>query len=296
MTITRMASALVLCAVSAGCSNMIYYYQTDKFSLGVEGRPDSTAPISGNFGFKQRIVTVVPSKDDKALFEGQPEEDAVSMVSYFDFKLKDADWTWLDPLTVNTALITGQAAAELSDDQAKGAFRALSTANLDVSRETWTAFGLIYDNRGSMPHTEELRELLDDLNEASAAILATAVPYPSYRRNEAVAPALPLVTERQFAIPAPEADVSDFDRLLVLHGDLLQSVENLEAWRTKDASSNGYRLKHDGTTSDGDDALTRDLKLELAAQRDQLTDIERDADVGSAIRGVIRKYTDFLHQ
>ena len=52
------AAALFL----GGC-NSIYYYETDKVNLSLEARPDSTAPIQGNLGVKQRIVALVPKRN-----------------------------------------------------------------------------------------------------------------------------------------------------------------------------------------------------------------------------------------
>ena len=124
MTITRLLALALVCAGLAGCTNSIYYYQTDKFGLGVEGRPDSTQPVSGTFGFKQRVVTIVPSKDDVVPEVDTPTQEAMSLISYFDFKLKDKPGTMLDPLTVNTALITGRAASELNKTEAQTAFSA----------------------------------------------------------------------------------------------------------------------------------------------------------------------------
>ena len=118
----------LLCASLAGCTNSIYYYQSDKFGLGVEGKPDATQPVSGTFGFKQRVVAIVPPKDPVKAGEEAPHEEAMSLISYFDFKLKDKPGTMLDPLTVNTALITGRAASELNKTEAQTAFSALASA------------------------------------------------------------------------------------------------------------------------------------------------------------------------
>jgi hypothetical protein len=59
-----MIVALMLAGLfgAAGC-NAIYFYETDKVSLTVEVRPDSTGPVQGNFGLKQRVVAFVPKRN-----------------------------------------------------------------------------------------------------------------------------------------------------------------------------------------------------------------------------------------
>jgi hypothetical protein len=56
---------LVAVLAVAGC-NSIYYYNSDKVSLTLEGRPDPSAPVSGNLGIKKHIVLVVPSTEKPA--------------------------------------------------------------------------------------------------------------------------------------------------------------------------------------------------------------------------------------
>lgn len=111
-----------------GC-NSIYFYETDKYSLTVEGRPDVTSPVSFNFGVKQRIAAVVPEKGIKncedASINGANNEknddnckvdnngEAVALMSYFNLDKENEDGWLNDPITVETAFITGKVAASL---------------------------------------------------------------------------------------------------------------------------------------------------------------------------------------
>lgn len=53
-------SSCLLLSLTA-CTNALYFYETDKISLTLEARPDSSQPVQGNFGLKQRIALVTPS-------------------------------------------------------------------------------------------------------------------------------------------------------------------------------------------------------------------------------------------
>jgi hypothetical protein len=63
-TLTRflLIATAAASAALAGC-NAVYFYETDKISLTVEVRPDSTGPVQGNFGLKQRVVAFVPKRN-----------------------------------------------------------------------------------------------------------------------------------------------------------------------------------------------------------------------------------------
>lgn len=68
-------SVLAALLLLAGCHS-VYFYETDKISLTVEVRPDSTGPIQGNFGLKQRVVAFVPPRADAKRMERSPEPPA----------------------------------------------------------------------------------------------------------------------------------------------------------------------------------------------------------------------------
>ena len=90
------------------CSNALYFYETDKISLLVEARPDSSQPVQGNLGLKQRVALVTPSTKN-------PEGDALSSISSFRFNI--ASEPGFNPVTIQSALITGEAASCLNQEQ-----------------------------------------------------------------------------------------------------------------------------------------------------------------------------------
>lgn len=59
----RLTGALVLAIAFTwlnGCSNALYFYETEKIAMNLEGRPDSSQPVQGSLGLKQRVAIVVP--------------------------------------------------------------------------------------------------------------------------------------------------------------------------------------------------------------------------------------------
>ena len=108
--------AAVLALAGSGCTNALYFYETGKISLTVEGRPDSTQPVQGNLGYKQRTAVVAPGKVDRATGRST---DSASMISSFRFGTKDK-------ISIRTALITGQAARCLDDSGAQAAARVVA--------------------------------------------------------------------------------------------------------------------------------------------------------------------------
>ena len=107
--------ALSAAFLLGGCTNALYFYETGKISLTLEGRPDSTEPVQGNLGFKQRTAVVAPGKLDG---DGKAVMDSGSMISSFRFGTKDK-------ISIHTALITGQAARCLDDTEAQEAATAI---------------------------------------------------------------------------------------------------------------------------------------------------------------------------
>lgn len=105
-----------LALAGSGCTNALYFYETGKISLTVEGRPDSTEPVQGNLGYKQRTAVIAPGKVDPTTGNST---DSGSMISSFRFGTKDK-------ISIRTALITGQAARCLTDPQAQQAARVVA--------------------------------------------------------------------------------------------------------------------------------------------------------------------------
>jgi hypothetical protein len=102
--------------VTSGCTNALYVYQTEKFALSLEGRPDSTQPVQGSVGGKERVAIVAPAK---ATTGGAQAGEAVSLLSYFEFKTTEPKAKeFFGGVRVRTALITGEAASTLNEDAA----------------------------------------------------------------------------------------------------------------------------------------------------------------------------------
>ncbi len=105
---------LFLSLLLTGCANSIYFYETEKISLTVEARPDSTQPVQGNLGIKQRVAMIVPKKSN----EDGKDGEALSTVSSFDFRIKDDEnFFQFNPILIRTAFVTGEAADKLYDKE-----------------------------------------------------------------------------------------------------------------------------------------------------------------------------------
>ena len=121
---------LVLVAGLNACSNALYFYETEKVSLTVEARPDSSQPVQGSLGVKQRVVLLAPKK--------QENDDAVAAISSFSFKVKEVDWAF-NPVLIQTAFITGDAAKLLTPAQAQNAAAAIALNGIKTSSSDITA-------------------------------------------------------------------------------------------------------------------------------------------------------------
>jgi len=97
----RLATLLAVAGGVPGCYNAVVFYETGKASLTIEGRPDPSAPVQGNLGFKQRSVVVAPPQDDG---------EAAAMISSFRFGKPPG---LFGPVDIRTALVTGEAATAL---------------------------------------------------------------------------------------------------------------------------------------------------------------------------------------
>ncbi|SET50738.1 hypothetical protein SAMN05216326_13153 [Nitrosomonas marina] len=103
---------LFLSLLLTGCTNSIYFYETEKISLTVEARPDSSQPVQGNLGIKQRVAMIVPRKSNNEDGDGE----ALSTISSFDFRIIDTPKKF-NPILVRTAFVTGDAADRLYDNK-----------------------------------------------------------------------------------------------------------------------------------------------------------------------------------
>lgn len=156
--------ALCLACFLPGCTNALYFYETEKISLIVEARPDSTQPVQGSLGIKQRVVLIAPKKSDaskKNNISDTPKkndncdppkkidnDDAVSAISSFSFNIIPKAGTIFNPVLIQTAFITGDAAACLKETEAQNAAQAIQqdlvvtpvTKDLQSRRENAAAF------------------------------------------------------------------------------------------------------------------------------------------------------------
>jgi len=95
-----------------GCVNPpMYFYETEKISLTVEARPDSSQPVQGSLGIKQRLALIAPKKNQNDSSKGAGE--AVSALSSFSFKIMPKENNLFDPVLIQTAFVTGEAATKL---------------------------------------------------------------------------------------------------------------------------------------------------------------------------------------
>jgi hypothetical protein len=136
-----------------GC-NSIYFYETEKVALNIEGRPDATRPVSGTFGASMHVAAVVPSKNSD---ENGPPGEAMSLISYFNFEKDDANTRnpFDDPLTIETVLITGAAHEKLKE---KGAAANVFNALSEVAAKKAAK---------SVPEEKEnISDLMTEINEA----------------------------------------------------------------------------------------------------------------------------------
>ncbi len=126
-----LSGALLICC---SCSNTLYFYETEQISLTVEGRPDSTQPVQGNLGIKQRAVLIVPPKAGG---------EALSAISSFQFTKSPGGVFNFGPVTIRAALVTGEAATKLNPYQQQNAARAVTEGVSLQSVQTLARKGIL---------------------------------------------------------------------------------------------------------------------------------------------------------
>jgi hypothetical protein len=136
-TIKKYSIALCLASFLPGCTNALYFYETEKISLTAEARPDSTQPAQGSLGIKQRVVLIAPKKNDN--------DDALSAISSFSFKIIPEAGTPLNPVLIQTAFITGDAARGLDSIQAQNAAQAIALDGVKTSETEENAQSIVND-------------------------------------------------------------------------------------------------------------------------------------------------------
>ena len=128
--IIKLISMFGLLSLLSACSNTLYFYETEKISLTIEARPDSSQPIQGNIGIKQRIALITPEKGEK---NGKVDGEALSSISSFRFKVapdpeaNGAFFNGFNPVLIRTAFITGKAASGLKQKKAEHAAKIVAS-------------------------------------------------------------------------------------------------------------------------------------------------------------------------
>jgi len=121
---------LIITALShvLGC-NSVYFYETEKVSFTIEGRPDPTAPVAANLGLKQRVVLIAPASAETKTPTGtnQATGDALSVLSSFRFQIHAKEPRQpFSRMTIDSALITGRPAQSLLPKETANAISALT--------------------------------------------------------------------------------------------------------------------------------------------------------------------------
>jgi len=117
---------LIITALShvLGC-NSVYFYETEKVSFTIEGRPDPTAPVAANLGLKQRVVLIAPASAETGT--NQATGDALSVLSSFRFQIHAKEPRQpFSRMTIDSALITGRPAQSLLPKETANAMSALT--------------------------------------------------------------------------------------------------------------------------------------------------------------------------
>lgn len=115
----------------SGCANSLYFYETEKFSLTVEARPDSTQPVQGNLGIKQRVGLIVPGQSVDKNSKENNNGEALSSISNFNLKISP-EGLIIHPILIQTAFVTGDAASQLDEVQASRVAQAITVENLSA--------------------------------------------------------------------------------------------------------------------------------------------------------------------
>ncbi|MDO8997710.1 MAG: hypothetical protein Q7U77_13880 [Sediminibacterium sp.] len=113
-----------------GCANSMYFYETEKISLTVEARPDSSQPVQGSLGIKQRLALIAPKMNGNDSSKGNGE--AVSSISSFSLKIMPEKNNLFDPVLIQTAFITGDAATKITKEQAVRAAEAITLKGVET--------------------------------------------------------------------------------------------------------------------------------------------------------------------
>lgn len=130
--ILRMYVISCLSFLLIGCVSPMYFYETEKISLTVEARPDSSQPVQGSLGIKQRLALIAPKKNLNDSNKGNDGE-AISAITSFSFKIMPKPGNLFDPLVIQTAFVTGEA-AKLEEPLVQKVAEAITVGNLSAKQ------------------------------------------------------------------------------------------------------------------------------------------------------------------
>ncbi len=150
---TKIKMYLILCLsfLLVGCANSMYFYETEKISLTVEARPDSSQPVQGSLGIKQRVVLVSPKKEDG---------EALSAISSFNFKIIPKSGTPFNPVLIQTAFVTGEAASQFTEPRAAADVAKAITISGTAIRSSNEEIACITEKARANNKLDELKQLV----------------------------------------------------------------------------------------------------------------------------------------
>ncbi|MGQ0445680.1 MAG: hypothetical protein ACT4O2_11295 [Beijerinckiaceae bacterium] len=161
----RLTGVLVLAIAFTwliGCSNALYFYETEKIAMSLEGRPDSSQPVQGSLGLKQRVAVVVPPEDPDTMTKAKSE--ALSMISSFRFRKDPGTLRDIGPVTIQTAFVTGKAAKCLD--------------HIDAVDMAKAQVGQAAKKEGEIKRREEIKKRGQEGDTERLRALGCRLPYP----------------------------------------------------------------------------------------------------------------------
>ncbi len=200
------ALALAIAGSLSGCADALYFYETDKISLTLEVRPDSSQPVQGNLGLKQRIVLVSPKKNEKTSSSanahstsecnnsienasGQNVNDcgeALSALSSFRFKKEEGALWDFGPVTIQHAFVTGEAASQfdssaLNKKGVEAAEAIASPNNINKAGVQLSVISNIVDLLKEQPEDAAAQQHLSQLNHLAEHTMPAQYPFTFYK-------------------------------------------------------------------------------------------------------------------
>jgi hypothetical protein len=156
-SITKKCFGVPVLLFLSACSNALYFYETDKISLTVEARPDSSQPVQGNLGIKQRVALVTPAKKNAVTAtsvstteKASSDGDALSVISSFRFKIEEEPG--FNPVSIQTAFITGEAASGLEQSEATVATEVLNLTEEQLKQQNVAVAEISKLNNNDLQH------------------------------------------------------------------------------------------------------------------------------------------------